>query len=124
MKALKLMVVDDSNIMRRAIQKYAAPLGMELAATASDGLSALRQFSRVQPDVVTMDITMPELDGLGCLEEMLKINPEARVLIITALADPETGLDAVRRGARGFLTKPFSEEQLQEEIRHIMGGTL
>ncbi|MFW5800984.1 MAG: response regulator [Spirochaeta sp.] len=119
---MKLMIVDDSNIMRRAIQKYLAPFNMELAAMAADGITALRLFAQHRPDVVTMDITMPELDGLGCLVEMLKIKPETRVLIVTALSDPETGLDAVRKGAKGYLTKPFSQEQLREEITHILGG--
>lgn len=119
---MKLMIVDDSNIMRRAIQKYLLPFGLEIVATAADGVSALREFNRCRPDIVTMDITMPELDGLGCLVEMLKIKPETRVLIITALSDPETGLEAIRKGARGFLTKPFTAAQLQEEMEHILGG--
>ncbi|AFG36707.1 response regulator [Spirochaeta africana] len=118
---MKLMIVDDSNIMRRAIQKYLSPMGLDLAATAADGITALRLFGQYRPDVVTMDITMPELDGLGCLVEMLKIKPDTRVLIVTALSDPETGLEAVRKGARGFLTKPFTEAELQEEISHVMG---
>lgn len=121
---MKLMIVDDSNIMRRAIRKYLDPFGMEVVATAADGRTALQLFAQHVPDIVTMDITMPELDGLQTLVEMLRIKPDSRILIVTALSDPETGLDAVRKGALGYLTKPFTQEQLREEITHIIGGAV
>ncbi|NBB91120.1 MAG: response regulator [Spirochaetes bacterium] len=66
---------------------------------------------------------MPELDGISCLKEMIRINPDARIIIITALSDPDTGLEAVRSGARGYVTKPFTAEQLREEIAYVLEST-
>lgn len=118
---MKLMIVDDSSIMRRAITKYLAPLGLELVATASNGQEALDQFAQTKPDLVTMDITMPQMDGLTCLTQLLAVNPAVRVIVISALADPATGLKALKLGAKSFLPKPFTETQLVDEIRRVAG---
>jgi len=114
---MKLLIVDDSNIMRKAIEKYLSDFGLELVGTAGDGESALEMFKAHLPDLVTLDITMPRMDGFACLDEIMKIKPDTRVLIISALKDSATGLMAVKKGARGFLSKPFSAEQLREEIK-------
>lgn len=119
---MKLLIVDDSNIMRRAIEKYAAPLGLELIGTAGNGREALLLFEQLRPDLVTLDITMPLMDGLSCLYEMMKINPHAKVIVISALSDQATGLKALKLGARSFLPKPFTEKQLAEELRLVAGG--
>lgn len=119
---MKLMIVDDSNIMRRAIEKYLSTLNLEVVATAGNGREALEQFQRHVPDVVTMDITMPFMDGLTCLEEVLKLRPQTRVIVISALADSATGLKALKLGARAFLPKPFTERQLVDELRRVLGG--
>jgi len=118
---VKLLIVDDSNIMRRAIEKYLADFQLDLVGTAGNGEQALELFKETKPDLVTLDITMPKLDGLSCLKEMRSIDPEARILIISALKDPATGLEALKLGARGFLSKPFTQEQLKEEIEEILG---
>lgn len=118
---MKLLIVDDSNILRRAIEKYLGTFGMELVGSAPDGETALGIFRRTLPDLVTMDITMPKMDGLACLEEMLRIKPDTKVLVISALSDPQTGLSALKKGARGFLSKPIKAETLIEEVQHILG---
>lgn len=118
---MKLLIVDDSNIMRRAIEKYLKDFKLNLVGTAGDGEQALILFKEHSPDIVTLDITMPKLDGLGCLKEMMKLNPKCRVLIISALKDPATSLNALKLGAKGFLSKPFTEIQLKEEIEEILG---
>ena len=117
----RLLIVDDSNIIRRAIAAYSEGLALSLVATASDGRTALDLLDEHQPDLVTMDITMPNLDGLSCLREIMRRRPETRVLIVTALSDPATGLQALKLGAAGFLPKPFTREQLRDELLHIMG---
>lgn len=118
----RLMIVDDSSIMRRAIQKYLRGLDVEVVGTASNGRAAIELFRKTRPAIVTMDVTMPELDGLACLKELLSIDNDVAVVVITALSDPETGLKAVRNGARGFLNKPFTPEQLRAEIAPLLGG--
>jgi two-component system chemotaxis response regulator CheY len=118
---MKLLIVDDSAIVRRAIEKYLRSYGMELVGTASDGEAALELFKRCSPDFVTMDITMPRIDGLACIAKMVELRPEVRILVVSALSDPETGIAALGRGAKGFLKKPFREEGLREEVEHILG---
>jgi len=119
---MKLLIVDDSNIMRRAIEKYLDGTGVSLVGTAGDGETALRLFRELLPDLVTLDITMPRMDGLTCLDEMMKIKPDAKVLIISALKDPATGIQALKKGARGFLPKPFTQVELKQEIAAICGA--
>lgn len=119
---MKLLIVDDSNIMRRAIEKYTSSLGLEIVGTAGNGKDALKIFSDTQPDLVTLDITMPQMDGLTCLGEMMKIRPQAKVIVISALSDQITGLKALKTGARSFLPKPFTEKQIIDEIKLVTGG--
>ena len=118
---MKLMIVDDSSIMRRAIGKYLAPLGLDLVATASNGQDAVDLFKTNLPDLVTLDITMPQMDGLTCLSQLLAVKPTAKVIVISALSDPATGLKALKLVAKSFLPKPFTETQLVEEIRRVAG---
>lgn len=120
---MKLLIADDSNIMRRAIEKYLADKRFTLVGSAGDGETALRLFSQFRPDVVTLDITMPKMDGLTCLEKMLAIKPTAKILIVSALRDSLTGLQALKKGAKGFLPKPFTAEELQMEIDDLLGNT-
>jgi two-component system chemotaxis response regulator CheY len=119
---MKLLIVDDSNIMRKAIEKYLERKQFTLVGSAGDGESALQMFSQFLPDLVTLDITMPRMDGLTCLEKMLAIKPDAKILVVSALKDPVTGLQALKKGAKGFLSKPFTAQELQQEIEEILGG--
>lgn len=119
---MKLLIVDDSSIMRRAIEKYLGPLGLQICATAANGKEALDFFRQHLPDLVTLDITMPLMDGLTSLAEMKKIKPAAKVIVISALSDQATGIKALKLGASAFLPKPFTEPQLLEEIRRVVGA--
>ncbi|WP_422359861.1 response regulator [Reichenbachiella sp.] len=109
---MKLLIVDDSSVMRRTIEKHLTNYNLEIVGMAKNGKDALNQFEMKRPDVVTLDITMPEMDGLTCLDKMMSINPEAKVMIITALSDKYTGLLALDKGARGFLYKPVNQTDL------------
>ncbi|MDR1894612.1 MAG: response regulator [Spirochaetales bacterium] len=118
---MKLLIVDDSHIMQRAIGKYLENDHFTLVGSASDGEAAMQMFSQYLPDVVTLDITMPKMDGLTCLEKMLSLKPDAKILIVSALKDSITGLQALKKGAKGFLAKPFTAAELQNEIDEILG---
>jgi two-component system, chemotaxis family, chemotaxis protein CheY len=119
---MKLLIVDDSTIMRMVIQKTLMDIhGIEIVGQAGDGKTALDLFGKTFPDVVTMDITMPEMDGLTCLEEILKIKPETRILVITSLTKDGIALDALKKGAKGFITKPFTADQLKEAFQRMVG---
>ncbi len=117
---MKVLIVDDSRIVQRAISSVFAGLEIDHITCAPDGTAALEQFARTEPDLVTLDITMPGMDGLACLERMMHLRPEVHVLVISALNDRATGLRALKLGARGFVSKPFSNEELAGEIHRIL----
>jgi two-component system, chemotaxis family, chemotaxis protein CheY len=119
-RAYKLMIVDDSNIMRRRIERSQTFEEIELVGTASNGLEALEMFKKMDPDVVTMDLTMPQMDGIECIENLVKIKPAVRILVISALADKATAVEAMEKGANGFLNKPFTDRQLNEAIAELI----
>jgi two-component system chemotaxis response regulator CheY len=117
---VKLMIVDDSAIIRQAIHKHLKDFDIEVVGTADDGKVALEVFKSAHPDVVTLDITMPEIDGLTVLEEMLKIDSSVKVMVVTALSDKSTGLKAIKLGAKSFLPKPFTPEKLRSSFERLL----
>ena len=118
---IKLLIVDDSLIIREAIHKHLKHLDIEVVGTAENGKVALEIFKSADPDVVTLDITMPEVDGLTVLAEMIKLKPSIKVMVVTALSDKATGLKAIKLGAKSFLPKPFTPEKLQDSFQRLVG---
>ena len=116
----RLLIVDDSSIMRRIIEKNLGDYDLEIIGTASNGNEALEIVKRDKPDVVTLDITMPEMDGITCLENIMIINPEIKIMIITALSDKLTGLKALNIGARSFMYKPVNAEDLKKAFDKLL----
>ena len=121
-RAMKLMIVDDSNIMRRRIERSQQFEELEVVGAAANGLEALDLFKRTDPDLVTMDLTMPQMDGIECIERLVQLKPEVRILVISALSDKATAVDAMEKGANGFLNKPFTDRQLNEALAELMRG--
>ena len=119
-RSYKLMIVDDSMIMRRRIERSQGFDEIELVGTATNGLEAIEMFRKTDPDVVTMDLTMPQMDGIECIENIVKIKPAVRILVISALADKATAVEAMEKGANGFLNKPFTDRQLNEAIADLI----
>ena len=118
---IKLLIVDDSLIIREAIHKHLKNLNIEVVGTAENGKVALDIFKSADPDVVTLDITMPEVDGLTVLAEMIRLKPQIKIMVVTALSDKATGLKAIKLGAKSFLPKPFTPEKLQESFQRLVG---
>jgi two-component system, chemotaxis family, chemotaxis protein CheY len=116
---LSLMIVDDSNIIRRKIERCNDSDKFEVVAVAVNGVEALAMFKLIRPQVVTMDLTMPEMDGIACIEALIALDPSVSILVVSALSDKATGIEALKKGARGFLCKPFSEEQLLEALTEL-----
>lgn len=116
----RLMVVDDSNVIRRRIERAHDLPFVEFVGSARNGLEALELHARTHPTIVTMDLTMPEMDGNECVEQLVQRDPEIRILVISALADKTTAIDALERGASGFLCKPFSDRQLNDALRKLI----
>ena len=119
-KPLTLLIVDDSHIIRRRIERSVAIDGLDIVGTAADGDEAVRKFRKLLPDAVTMDLTMPCMDGLQTISAVLAIRPDTRILVVSALADRSTAIEAIRRGARGFLYKPFDDAQLNEALTELL----
>jgi two-component system, chemotaxis family, chemotaxis protein CheY len=118
--SLKLMIVDDSNIIRRRIERSQQIDRLEVVGAASNGKAAVEMFLRTGPDVVTMDLTMPEMDGIECVEELIAINPKVLILVVSALADKATAVEAIEKGANGFLCKPFTDRQLNDALEELL----
>lgn len=119
----RLMIVDDSNIMRRRIERSQQFEDLEVVGTAADGVEAVELFKRTDPDLVTMDITMPHMDGIECIAQLVALKPTVRILVISALADKATAVEAMEKGANGFLNKPFTDRQLNEALAELLQGS-
>jgi two-component system chemotaxis response regulator CheY len=119
----KLMIVDDSNIIRRRIERSQQIDRLEVVGAAANGRDAVALFQRTHPDVVTMDLTMPEMDGIECVEKLVAINPKVLILVVSALADKATAVEAIEKGANGFLCKPFTDRQLNDALEELLRDT-
>ena len=119
-RTIRLLIVDDSNIVRRRIERSQQFDELEVVGTAANGLEALELARRTEPDLVTMDLTMPQMDGIECITQLVRFKPEIRILVISALADKATAVEAMERGANGFLNKPFTDRQLNDAIAELM----
>ena len=116
---LSLMIVDDSNIIRRKIERCNDSDKFHVVASAANGAEALELFQQTRPQVVTMDLTMPEMDGIACIQQLMAMDSGLRILVISALSDKATGIAALKKGARGFLCKPFTDDQLLEALTEL-----
>lgn len=119
-----MLVVDDSNVIRRKIERAAEGAFFRVVATAGSGEEALIAFAKHRPELITMDITMPQMDGIACIEQLMAKDGDVRILVISALADKATGIEALEKGARGFLCKPFTEKQLNEALCELVEDSL
>jgi two-component system chemotaxis response regulator CheY len=119
-RQFRLLIVDDSNIMRRRIERSQQFEELEVVGTAGNGVEAIEMFHRTDPDLVTMDLTMPQMDGIECITQLVQMKPKVRILVVSALADKATAVEAMERGANGFLNKPFTDRQLNEAIAELM----
>ena len=117
---MRILIVDDSKVIQKAIAKYIQKFDLKIVGQAGDGKEALAMFREKDPDIVTLDITMPEMDGLTCLEEMLKIKKETSIIIVSAMSARKTALTAMEKGAVAFVSKPFNEEKMSKTLEKIL----
>ena len=119
---MKILIVDDSMFIRNRIERSLAIGEIKEVLTARNGRDALAKFHTYQPELVTMDITMPEVDGIECTERMVQANSAVKILIVSAVADRATAIMALKKGANGFLIKPFEETELNDALNRLIKG--
>jgi len=112
----KIMLVDDSNFARNMLKDILTKQGYDIVGEARNGREAVELYDQIKPDLVTMDIAMPELDGVDALNKILAANPAARIIIISSANSREIVKHAVQDGALDFVVKPFTKNRLLKAI--------
>ncbi|MGP0035062.1 MAG: response regulator [Solirubrobacteraceae bacterium] len=112
----RVLVVDDAAFMRKVVSDALASGGHEVVGEAGNGTEAVQRYQELSPELVTLDITMPEKDGLEALREIISIDPGARVLMCSALGQEAKVIESIQKGAKDFVVKPFQPAQLLEAV--------
>jgi len=116
---LNILVVDDSLIIRKNIKKYITNLGHSIAGEAKNGAMAIERCKELQPDLITMDITMPDMDGIEAVKKIREFNTEVNIIMVTSHGQEEMVVSSLKAGAQGYLLKPINEEKLSQAIGNI-----
>jgi len=117
---VRIMIVDDSLLMRNKLIKVLESLGYNVVGTVTDGLEAIKKFDEILPDIVTMDISMPNMNGLDAVEKIIEKYPSAKIVMISAINQKSLVLEAIEKGAKHFIVKPFSSDKIQTVIEQVM----
>jgi two-component system, chemotaxis family, chemotaxis protein CheY len=112
----RVLVVDDAAFMRKMVSDALATGGHEVVGEAGNGVEAIARFQELKPDLMTLDITMPEKDGLAALAEIVAADPSARVVMCSALGQESKVLEAIKLGAKDFVVKPFQPARVIEAV--------
>ncbi|HAC1456917.1 TPA: response regulator [Listeria monocytogenes] len=113
---LKLLIVDDAMFMRTMIKNIVKDSDFEVVAEAENGLEAVKKYDEAKPDIVTLDITMPEMDGLEALAQIMAKDPSAKVIMCSAMGQQGMVVDAIKKGAKDFIVKPFQADRVLEAL--------
>lgn len=119
--AKRILIVDDAAFMRMMIREILSKGGYEIIGEAADGVQAVQKYKEAKPDLVTMDITMPEMDGIQALREIRQFDSSAAVIMCSAMGQQAMVIDAIQAGARDFIVKPFQADRVIEAIRKCVG---
>lgn len=117
----RVLITDDALFMRVTLKNILTKGGYEIVGEAANGQESVTLYQQHKPDLVTMDITMPEMDGITAVREIRKIDPEANVIMCTAMGQKSMVMEAVAAGAKDFLVKPFQPDKVIEAIQKIIG---
>ena len=119
----KILIVDDAPIVRLMLKDIIEYHGYEVVGEGNNGQEGVDMFKELKPDLVTMDIIMPEKDGIEALEEILKINPDAKVVMVTAIDQRESLMKAIRLGATDYIVKPFENDRVISAVTKAFGDS-
>ena len=120
--APSVLIVDDALFMRMMIKDILSKDGFEIVGEAENGAEAVEKYADLKPDLVTMDIVMPEMDGIEAVRTIIKMDPGARVLMCSAMGQQPLVVEALEAGARDFIIKPFQPEKVVEAVRKALRG--
>ncbi|MFC0215344.1 response regulator [Paenibacillus chartarius] len=117
----KVMIVDDAVFMRTMIRHIVTEMGHEVVAEAPNGAEAVKLYTECRPDVVTMDITMPDMNGITAVTHIIEFDPAARIIMCSAMGQHRMVLDAIQAGAKDFIVKPLIKHRVMESIQNVLG---
>lgn len=118
----KVLVVDDSSTMRKIVSQQLRAEAYEICGEASNGLKAVEMFKELSPDLVTMDVNMPEMDGIEALKSILEYDKNARVVMLTSEGQKQVVLSAISMGAKGYIVKPPQKIKVCETVKKALQG--
>lgn len=119
--AKNIMICDDAAFMRMMIKDILTKNGYNVAAEAENGAKAVEKYTEVKPDLVLMDITMPELDGLQALKKIKELDPGATVIMCSAMGQQAMVIESIQSGAKDFIVKPFQADRVLEAVKKAVG---
>lgn len=117
----RILIVDDAAFMRMMLKDILEKHGYQVVGEASNGLKAIELYKKDRPDIVTMDITMPEMDGIEALKEIMSFDPNANIIMCSAMGQQGMVMDAIKSGAKDFIVKPFQAERVIESVKKVLG---
>jgi two-component system chemotaxis response regulator CheY len=118
---VRYLVVDDSVFARKNLARMIESFGGQVAGEAGDGCTAITEYDRTNPDIVLMDITMPQMEGIEAAERIVRSHPNARIVMVSSVGYQDNIVAALQRGARHFVQKPVKPEVLYEVIKYVLG---
>lgn len=118
--AVKVLITDDSSFVRMLLKKILVANGYEVVGEADNGVEAINLYKELSPDIVTMDITMPQMDGIIVLKTIMEMNPEAKIIMCSADSNQAQIMNAMKAGAKEFITKPFEAKHVINTLNKVM----
>ena len=119
--AKNILICDDAAFMRMMIKDILSKNGYEIAGEAENGLKAVEKYKEVKPDLVMMDITMPEMDGIQALKKIKEEDPSATVIMCSAMGQQAMVIESIQSGAKDFIVKPFDKDRVLEAVKKAVG---
>ncbi|WP_432400547.1 response regulator [Wukongibacter sp. M2B1] len=116
-----ILIVDDAAFMRMMIRDVLSKNGYEILGEAENGQKAIEKYKELNPDLVIMDITMPEVDGIQAVKEIKKLSPDAKIVMCSAMGQQAMVIEAIQAGARDFIVKPFQADRVIEAVKKVLG---
>ncbi|MCT4598781.1 MAG: response regulator [Vallitalea sp.] len=118
--AIRVLIVDDAIFMRTVLKKMLTEENFEVCGEANNGKEAIKKAKELKPDVITLDITMPEMDGVTALPQILEVCPSSKVIMCSAMGQQPMVIDAIKNGAKDFIVKPFQKTRVIQAIENVM----